>query len=82
MKIAALALALWMGLVLVSALGPLWFATEGSTARIGYGPSARISNDVGRDLDEERDQEWARGASRVPSDDAVPTSSESALARF
>ena len=60
MKIAALALALWMGMILISTLGPLWFATGGPSARVGYGSTARISRDAGRDLDDERDQGWAR----------------------
>jgi hypothetical protein len=56
MKIAALALALWMVIVLISTLTPLWFATGGPTAaRVGYGQTARISHDIRRDLDDERD---------------------------
>jgi len=60
MKIAALAFALWMAMILISTLGPLWFGTGGPSARVGYGPTARISHDADRDLDDERDQGWAR----------------------
>jgi hypothetical protein len=55
MKIAILAVALWLGMILVSALSPLWFGTGGPSAQVGYVPPMRVILEAAHDVDDERE---------------------------